>query len=115
MAATGDRSMGLVLQALALERTTYLLDYFAAHPCMDCDERDPVVLEFDHLRDKLFDIGHALACRSWASILSEIAKCDVVCANCHRRRTARRRGNLRMTLAEAAVREEAGDENRTRS
>ncbi len=74
-----------------------------------------MVLEFDHLRDKRFDIGASLPYRNWQSILDEIAKCEVVCANCHRRRTARRRGNLRMTLAEAALRQEAGDENRTRS
>jgi hypothetical protein len=102
-------------QALALERTGYLLTFFQEHPCIDCGETDAVVLEFDHLRDKRFDIGQSLPYRSWQSILDEIAKCEVVCANCHRRRTARRRGNLRMTLAEAALRQEAGDENRTRS
>ena len=58
------------------------------------------VLEFDHLRDKLFDIGQALPYRNWQSILDEIAKCDVVCANCHRRRTAGRKGSLRATLAQ---------------
>jgi len=83
---------------LALERTRYLIEYFVAHPCVDCGETDPVVLEFDHLRDKRFDIGQALAFRNWTSILAEIAKCEVVCANCHRRRTARRRGSLRAVL-----------------
>jgi hypothetical protein len=87
-------------RALALERTTYLIDYFGSHPCVDCAENDPVVLEFDHLRDKLFDIGQALPYRSWASILCEIEKCVVVCANCHRRRTAKRRGSLRSVLTE---------------
>jgi hypothetical protein len=83
---------------LARERTTYLIDYFRSHPCVDCGERDPVVLEFDHLAEKLFDIGQALPYRSWQSILEEIEKCDVVCANCHRRRTAKRRGSLRALL-----------------
>jgi hypothetical protein len=85
-------------RALARERTEYLIEYFASHPCMDCGELDPVVLEFDHLRDKLFDIGQALPYRSWQSILDEIEKCVVVCANCHRRRTAHRRGSLRAML-----------------
>ena len=77
---------------------TYLLDYFETHPCTDCGETDPVVLEFDHLRDKRFNISNALPYRNWQSILDEIAKCEVVCANCHRRRTAERRGFLRAWL-----------------
>lgn len=83
---------------LRLERTLLLLAYFEEHPCVDCGERDPVVLEFDHLRDKLFAIGPKLTSRSWPSILIEIEKCEVVCANCHRRRTARRRGSVRSVL-----------------
>ena len=85
-------------QALALERTKYLLEYFRTHPCVDCGEHDAVVLEFDHLREKSFDVAQSLPYRSWRSILDEIAKCEVVCANCHRRRTARRRGSLRASL-----------------
>jgi hypothetical protein len=85
-------------QALALERTKYLIEFFESHPCADCGELDPVVLEFDHRADKSFDVGQALSYRRWQSILEEIAKCDVVCANCHRRRTARRRGSLRGVL-----------------
>ena len=88
-------------RVLAEERTAYLFDYFVEHPCADCGESDPVVLEFDHLRDKAFNIGRALAYRSWAAILEEIAKCDVVCANCHRRRTARRAGHVRVRLAQS--------------
>jgi len=83
---------------LTLERTRYLLEYFKRHPCVDCGESDPVVLEFDHLRDKAFAIGQALSRRGWRSILAEIEKCEVVCANCHRRRTAMRRGALRAVL-----------------
>jgi hypothetical protein len=57
--------------------------------------------EFDHLNDKAFEIGNQFASRNWQSILDEIAKCEVVCANCHRRRTARRRGSIRALLAGA--------------
>jgi hypothetical protein len=89
-------------ERLQLERTRYLLEYFERHPCLDCGETDPVVLEFDHLRDKRFSIGGHLVRQSWRSILAEIEKCEVVCANCHRRRTARRRGSLRAVLTEPA-------------
>lgn len=81
------------------ERTSWLLDYFISHPCVDCGEADPVVLDFDHLRDKQLSIGQALKDSPWASILAEIEKCEVVCANCHRRRTARRAGYLRAVLS----------------
>src|SRR4051794_36986150 len=67
----------------------------------DCGETDPVVLEFDHLRDKEFDIASGIHYHAWSKVLAEIAKCEVVCANCHRRRTARRRGALRLILSEA--------------
>ena len=92
-------------RVVAEERMRFLLRYFRAHPCLDCDEADPLVLEFDHRGDKAFDIGQALPYRAWEAILEEIAKCDVVCANCHRRRTARRARHLRLRLAESGRRE----------
>lgn len=66
-------------------------DYLATHPCVDCGESDIVVLEFDH-RDqslKLWNISTMVSTGfSWEKILEEIKKCDVRCANDHRRRTA---------------------------
>jgi hypothetical protein len=90
----------IVTQRIRLTRTRYLIEYFVAHPCVDCGETDPIVLEFDHLRDKRFEISAALHGRNWEAILEEIEKCEVVCANCHRRRTARRRGTLRAILTQ---------------
>jgi hypothetical protein len=86
-------------QAIAEERACYLVEFFRTHPCVDCGESDPVVLEFDHLGDKAFNIGSSLRDRSWESLLAEMAKCEVVCANCHRRRTASRRGSVRAAVA----------------
>jgi hypothetical protein len=85
-----------------LQRTRWLIDYLRTNPCADCGESDPIVLEFDHVRDKAFAIGPQLSQRNWKSILDEIEKCEVVCANCHRRRTATRRGTFRALLARAA-------------
>src|SRR5262249_23571281 len=86
-------------RARAETRTRYLLEYFREHPCTDCGEDDPLVLEFDHLRDKCFEVTNQFASRNWQEILHEMAKCEVVCANCHRRRTARQRGSLRAVLS----------------
>ena len=98
-------------QRLARERTQYLVDYFATHPCVDCGETDPLVLEFDHLRDKRFNIGSALPYRNWMSVLAEIEKCEVVCANCHRRRTSLRQRSVRLVLTQNLP--EAGEGTRT--
>ena len=68
-----------------------VFEYLREHPCADCGEDDPVVLEFDHLRDKAGNISQmAQRKMRWERIEAEIAKCEVVCANCHRRRTAER-------------------------
>lgn len=65
--------------------------YKRAHPCDDCGETNLVLLDFDHLREKVREISlMAAAGAPLDAIRTEIAKCEVVCANCHRRRTARR-------------------------
>ena len=59
--------------------------------CQDCGYRGRhEVLEFDHRRDKEFTISMGLT-NSFERIMNEIAKCDVVCSNCHRIREADRR------------------------
>jgi len=87
-------------QQVAAERAAFLVEFFRSRPCADCGETDPMVLEFDHLADKAFGIAKGLRDRNWESVLNEIAKCDVVCANCHRRRTARRGGFARAAVAQ---------------
>lgn len=68
-----------------------MFEYLATHPCVDCGETDPIVLEFDHVRgDKKWNISsRACGASKWETIKEEIDKCDVRCANCHRRRTAK--------------------------
>lgn len=79
-----------------------MIEFLRTHPCTDCGEGDPVVLDFDHLpgQPKRFEIARAInaSTRSWATISAEIEKCEVVCANCHRRRTARRAGHRKYLL-----------------
>jgi len=90
----------VVKTRVRLERTLHLIEFFKSHPCLDCGEPDPVVLEFDHTGHKHFDVGAGLVHYRWSLVLEEMAKCEVVCANCHRRRTARRRGALRARLTD---------------
>lgn len=74
-----------------------VMRYLRTHPCVDCGISNLVVLEFDH-RDpdlKLMDVGTMMISRRWPRVLAEIEKCDVRCANCHRRRTARSLGGAR--------------------
>ena len=66
--------------------------YKASKGCADCGERDPIVLDFDHHdpKTKKLQIGDCTRL-GWSlkKIMIEVKKCDVVCANCHRRRTAK--------------------------
>lgn len=62
-------------------------------PCADCGGSFPYwVMDFDHLSNKRFTISKVVrkASITLALLLEEIAKCEVVCANCHRTRTQNR-------------------------
>src|SRR5437660_10224994 len=76
------------------EVRTKIIEYLREHPCVDCGESDIVVLEFDHVADKVADVSvYAGGGRSWARVKAEIDKCEVRCANCHRRKTRERSTN----------------------
>lgn len=81
-----------------------LLQYLFGAECIDCGERNPLLLEFDHLRDKTMEVAE-MANRGlpWSVILAEIEKCDVVCANCHRMRTYERANTFRVATLHALV------------
>lgn len=56
--------------------------------CSSCGETDVVCLDFHHRNPKAKECGIGLAIRkgwSVARVAREIAKCDVLCANCHRK------------------------------
>lgn len=72
------------------EKRNFFNSYMEDKFCSDCGESDSIVLEFDHLdrSSKSGNIGNMLYRVSTKRLMDEIAKCEVVCANCHRRRTA---------------------------
>jgi hypothetical protein len=89
------------------------VEYLLAHRCVDCGERDIVVLQFDHLRDKSFDLSVMIAWgASWARIEAEIAKCVVRCANCHHRKTAKERGYRKLSATLSIVPNRSQPEDR---
>ena len=65
-----------------------IIEFLKKHPCVDCGETELVVLEFDHVRDKKYTISQILF-STWKLVKSEMDKCEVRCANCHRRKTAK--------------------------
>jgi hypothetical protein len=74
----------------------YVAEYLLSHPCVDCGESNPNKLEFDHQSGKDFSVTHMIYKGfSVAHIATEISKCKVRCANCHRRKTASERGWFR--------------------
>lgn len=83
-------------RALRNRNRAFVYEYLSTKKCSDCPESDPVVLEFHHRRDKSFNVGDLIQLRvSLEKLSKEIEKCDVLCANCHRRRTARERGHYK--------------------
>jgi hypothetical protein len=70
----------------------YIQEYKSGKVCADCLEDYPYwMMDFDHLSDKKFNLSSCSKhTTSLAVIITEMAKCDVVCANCHRNRTFNR-------------------------
>lgn len=68
-----------------------IVAYKVATGCADCGENHPVVLDLHHRNrsekhPQLKSNGSRLERLSWDVIAAELEKCDVLCANCHRKR-----------------------------
>lgn len=71
----------------------FVFKYLQEHPCIDCGESNPIVLEFDHVKgDKVDAISEMINHYGIVKIKEEISKCEVRCANCHRIKTAKQFG-----------------------
>ncbi len=79
-----------------------LVEFLLDHPCVDCGESDPLVLDLDHVRgEKLREVSTLIAGGwFWMQVEMEIKKCVVRCAKCHRIKSARERGDLRWKICQ---------------
>lgn len=79
-----------VVAARRSEKRKHLMEKTNAikqlNPC-PCGESDPACLDFHHIGTKVFDISYLISNREWAwqKVLNEMAKCVILCANCHRK------------------------------
>jgi len=81
---------------IVIQARKFIADYLATHPCVHCGESDPVVLEFDHIREKNRNIARLVADGATIKqIQKEIDLCQVLWRNCHARKTAKDRGFFR--------------------
>jgi hypothetical protein len=71
----------------------YVYDYLKSHPC-PCGESQPECLDFDHIDplNKREKVSELIRNCSLNVVKAEIEKCNVLCANCHRKRTAKQFG-----------------------
>jgi hypothetical protein len=76
-------------QARGLERKKQLIK-IAGGQCCDCGYKKNIsALEFHHLNPKEKSFGIDLrkcSCAKWESLVEEVKKCVLICANCHRER-----------------------------
>lgn len=76
----------------------YVTNYLRTHPCVNCGDKRLPVLDFDHIikteKYNRYTRISFLVKRGYSihRIDEEIAKCQVLCANCHRMKTAKEQG-----------------------
>ena len=81
------------------------LDELKDSPCNDCGKKfPPVAMDFDHVQgEKTRTISYLVRNSTWEAVLEEIAKCELVCANCHRVRTSKRGESRNLAYREEVV------------
>jgi hypothetical protein len=79
------------------EFMAWYINLKAGRPCTDCGlEFHPAAMQWDHLpgHNKKADLAFLARRGSRERVLEEIAKCELVCANCHAVRSYRRRDSI---------------------
>ena len=95
-----EKESNYAAKARRVERAReYIWSLFQKNSCADCGEANPVVFEFDHTgTDKFMSVAQMVSQNyGLESIKREIAKCEIVCANCHKIRTSMRGNHWRIS------------------
>lgn len=101
----GERRANKRMRTNRRKRQTLLVAGLKAKPCMDCGNCFPsVCMDFDHRnattkRDSVSSMVEG----GREALMAEIAKCDLVCSNCHRIRTSRRRASALGDVVDAPL------------
>ena len=87
-----DRNQGVQAQRVAEQKAkkrAYIQSLKRKGQCVDCEEDDWRTLDFDHVSGiKEFNISDvASEGVGWDRLHAELAKCELRCSNCHRKRT----------------------------
>lgn len=87
-------------------RWRFIKGYLSACTCFHCGEADPHVLDFHHVRGrKKFNVAHGVSAGyAVLTLVKEIEKCQILCANCHRRETGKSQGWLRFMSEPGGIR-----------
>lgn len=94
LASTEGKATTAAYNARYNKGTLLMVGLAKARPCADCNGSYPYeVMEFDHLdpETKVGDVAVMARKQKASVVFAEIAKCELVCANCHRIRTLTRR------------------------
>ena len=77
----------------------FVKDVKESSPCIDCGVKYPYyVMDFDHLEDKEFRVSYLSSTGRIGALKKEMKKCEIVCSNCHRKRTYEREISTRSSV-----------------
>lgn len=113
----GNRTKAQARSARMRAETKAFVDEYKKKPCADCKGTfPPVVMDLDHVSGaKVTSVARMVGCAYKLDLIKEeIEKCEVVCSNCHRIRTAARRENLAPPM-KVLPRKATGSTSRRRS
>jgi|SRR5665213_4075543 len=77
------------IKARKLSVRIFVQEYKKGHPCVCCGESEPCCLDFHHVKpEEKFGLINRMAHYGFSieSVSKEIMKCEILCANCHRKK-----------------------------